>query len=200
MRWHWQAVVAALLAFLAVEGQPVAASYATSGSAGAAWHAAHQFQSSIALPARVEAAPAAEAAEDATADVRPDFLVAFAHLDDVLVGQPFSYTLQVRNDGSGSGAVSVSTILPPEVTNVRVNAPGFVCTRRFSASGAQAGTLVSCLRNDLESGGAADVTIEANAPVAPGAFHLTAKAGPRDDATELDAANNEADAMVQVHA
>ena len=80
-----------------------------------------------------------------------------------------------------------------------MTAPGFVCTRRFSASGPQAGTLVTCQRGDLESGGSADVTIEANAPATLGPIHLTASADPRDEIAEADETNNDADVTVQVH-
>ena len=114
-------------------------------------------------------------------------------------GRPFSYTIQVRNDGAAAGVASVSAIVPPELSNVRVNAPGFVCTRRFTPSGAEAGTLVTCLRNDLESGATADVTIEANAPSAAGTYRLTALADPRDEVAEADEGNNAADATVLVH-
>jgi len=201
VRWHWQAVLAALLALLAVEGQPVAASYATSWSAGSAWGSPYVQQRTVTLPVRADSPTTAGTTEAASApaDARPDFLVAFSHLDDAQAGQPFSYTLQVRNDGGTGGAVSVSTILPPELSNVRVSAPGFVCTRRFSASGSQIGTLVTCTRNDLESGGTADLTIEANAPAGLGSFHLTASAAARDDAAEADETNNAADVMVQIH-
>jgi len=177
-RWHWQTILAALVALIAVEGQPVAASQAT-------------------------AARAARAADVAVRDVapegRPDFRVAFTTLDEAEAGRPFSYTLQVRNDGPAAGVASVSAVVPPELSNVRVNAPGFVCTRRFTPSGAEAGTQVSCLRNDLESGATADVTIEANAPSAAGTYHLTALADPRDEVAEADEGNNAADATVQVH-
>jgi hypothetical protein len=203
VRWHWQAVLAAFLALLAVEGQPVAASYATSGPAAAAWRAVHLTQNAVTLPVRADASTTVGAVGGASApatDVRPDFLVTFSHLDEAQAGQPFSYTLQVRNDGGTGGAVSVNSVLPPELSNVRVSAPGFVCTRRFSASGSQTGTLVACVRGDLESGGTADMTIEANAPATLGAFHLTAIADPRDEVSEIDEANNEADAMVEVHA
>jgi hypothetical protein len=130
---------------------------------------------------------------------RPDFRVTFMALDDAQAGQPFSYTIRVRNDGGAAGVASVSAVVPPELSNVRVNAPGFVCTRRFTASGAQAGTLVSCMRNDLESGGFADVTIEANAPSEAGTYQLTAVADPRDEVAEADEGNNAADLTVQVH-
>jgi CARDB protein len=200
-RWHWQAALAALVALLAVEGQPVPASYATAVTAGAAGHVAHLGRSMAPQSVHADAATGTDAAREASApavDARPDFQVAFSHLDDAEAGRPFSYTLQVRNDGGTGGAVSLNTILPPELSNVRVTAPGFVCTRRFAASGPQAGTLVSCMRSDLESGAVADVTIEANAPATLGVFHLTATADPRDEVSETDEANNEADATVEV--
>ena len=148
---------------------------------------------------RHAAAPAqAEASTISTTDARPDFRVAFTSLDDAQAGRPFSYTLQVRNDGAAASIASVSAVVPPGLSNVRVNAPGFVCTRRFAASGPQAGTQVTCLRNDLDGGATADVTIEANAPSAAGEYHLTAVADPRDEVAEADEGNNAADATVQV--
>jgi hypothetical protein len=131
-------------------------------------------------------------------DERPDFRVTFVPPDDAQAGQPFSYTMQVKNDGGAATIASVSTVVPPELTNVRVTAPGFVCTRRFTPNGAQAGTLVACMRNDLEAGAVADVTIEANAPPAAGSYQLTAVADPRDDVLEADEGNNAADVTVRV--
>jgi hypothetical protein len=194
-------VLAALLALLAVEGQPVAASYATSGPTARYSHSARSAAAAVHPDASATVGVAHEVgapATDARPDARPDFLVTFSRLPDTQAGQPFSYTLQVRNDGSAGGAVSVNTILPPELSNVRVNAPGFVCTRHFMASGPQAGTMVSCNRSDLESGSTADLTIEANAPASLGEIHLTAVADPRDEVAEADEANNEADATVEV--
>jgi hypothetical protein len=199
-RWHWQAVLAALLALLAVEGQPVAASYATFNPAGRMIQVSRGI---AATGSSADASTSAGAVHETAApspDARPDFQVGFAHLDDAQAGRPFSYTLQVHNDGKAGGAVSVNTVLPPELSNVRVTAPGFVCTRRFTASGAQAGTLVTCSRGELEGGGSADVTIEANAPATLGPIHLTAAADPRDDVAEADETNNDADATVEVHA
>lgn len=190
-RWQWRTALAVLIATLVVEGQPVAASYATPGPAGRVVQAPRAVAATTVLPARD--------ATTASTDTRPDFVVTFTHLDDAQVGRPFSYTLQVQNEGSAGGPVSLSTVLPPELSNVRVTAPGFACTRRFSASGPQAGTLVTCTRNDLESGESADVTIEANAPATLGAIHLTATADPRDDVAEADETNNAADVTVQVH-
>lgn len=199
-RWHWQAMVAALIALVAVEGQPVAASHATAGQAG---RLAEFSRRQAAAPARVEASASVAqgtdvAVRDGATDARPDFGVTFTALDEAQAGRPFSYTLQVRNDGTVAGVASVSAVVPPELSNVRVSAPGFVCTRRFAASGAQAGTLVTCMRNDLEGGAVADVTIEANAPSAAGSYQLTAVADPRDEVAEADEGNNAADATVQV--
>jgi hypothetical protein len=136
---------------------------------------------------------------DGATDGRPDFRVTFTTLDDAQTGRPFSYTIQVRNDGAAAGVASISAVVPPELSNVRVNAPGFVCTRRFTPGGAQAGTMVACMRNDLEGGATADVTIEANAPSAAGEYHLTAVADPRDEVAEADEGNNAADVTVLVH-
>ena len=182
-------ILAGLVALVAVEGQPVAASHATTGSTG---RMAESVRHLAAAPAQAEGSAS-------TTDGRPDFRVAFTSLEDAQAGQPFSYTLQVRNDGTAPGIASVSAVVPPELSNVRVNAPGFVCTRRFAASGPQAGTQVVCLRNDLEGGASADVTIEGNAPSTAGAYHLTAVADPRDEVAEADEGNNEADATIQVH-
>jgi len=197
-RWHWQAGLAALLALLAVEGQPVAASYATSNAAGRSIQSAR----AVASPATAAGAASVSTVREAAArvDSRPDFSVQFAHLADAQAGRPFSYTLQVRNEGNASGAVSVSTALPPGLSNVRVSAPGFVCTRHFSASGPQAGTLVACTRGELEGGDSADVTVEANAPVGLGPIHLTAVADPRGEVAEADETNNDADVTVEIQA
>ena len=190
-----------LLAVLAVEGQPVAASHATAGPAG--WLAEVAWRQAAAS-ARVEAAAnrsreAEAAVRDAAAAGRPDFRLTFAAPDEVQAGQSFDYTIQVHNDGAAAGVASVSAVVPVELSNVRVTAPGFVCTRRFTPSGAQAGTLVACMRNDLDGGETADVTIEANAPSAAGSYHLTAVADPRNEVAETDEGNNEADATIQVH-
>jgi hypothetical protein len=211
-------IVAALVALIAVEGQPVAASQATTGPAGRVAEMARRQAAGTARaeasataargtdpsagPSRagISAAPTSgQAVRDGATDGRPDFRVTFATLDDARAGRPFSYTIQVRNDGAAAGVASVSAVVPPELSNVRVNAPGFVCTRRFTPSGAQAGTLVACMRNDLESGATADVTIEANAPSAAGEYHLTAVADPRDEVAETDEGNNAADVTVLVH-
>lgn len=200
-RWHWQTTLAALVALVAVEGQPVAATHATAGPTS---HAAEIARRQAAVPARAEASASAArgtdvAVRDGAGDGRPDFRVTFTTLDDVQAGQPFSYTIQVRNDGAAADVASVSAVVPPELSNVRVNAPGFVCTRRFTPGGSQAGTLVTCMRNDLERGATADVTIEANAPSVGGTYHLTAVADPRDEVAEADEGNNAADVTVQVH-
>jgi hypothetical protein len=202
-RWQRQAALAVLLGVLVVGGQPVAATYATSNSPGMAGMAGRvaSVARSIVTPGPGAEVNTVAIVRDTVApvtDSRPDFQVAFTHVDDAQVGRPFSYTLQVKNVGAASGAVSVSTVLPPELANVRVTAPGFVCTRRFSASGAQAGTLVTCSRNDLESGGMADILIEANAPAALGTIHLTAATSARDDQPDADETNNVADATVQI--
>ena len=199
-RWQWPAILAALVALIVVEGQTVATSYATSGLTG---RAAEIARRQAAAPARAEAAASTGrgteiAVQDASTDGRPDFRVAFATLDDAQAGRPFSYTIQVRNDGTTAGVASISALVPPELSNVRVNAPGFVCTRRFAASGPQAGTFVTCMRNDLEGGATADVTIEANALGAAGTYHLTAVADPRDEVAEVDEGNNGADATIQI--
>src|SRR4051794_15489853 len=201
-RWQRQAVLVVLIAMVVVGGQPAAASYATSGPAGVAGRMASVARAIVKPAPSIESVTGIVGARDAVApatDSRPDFLVTFAHLDDAQAGRPFSYTLQVRNEGTAGGAVTVSTVLPPELSNVRVMAPGFVCTRRFSASGAQIGTLVTCTRNDLESGGSADLTIEANAPAGMSSFRLTAAASSRDDVPEADATNNDIDVTVLVH-
>jgi hypothetical protein len=198
LRWHWQAGVAALLALLAVEGQPVSASYATSNPGGRAAYSARAATSASTVADGAAGVSAIRESAVASVGGRPDFAVQFAHLDDAQAGRSFSYTVQVRNVGNAGGAVSLSTVLPPELSNVRVSAPGFVCTRHFAASGPQAGTLVSCARGDLEGGTAADVTIDANAPATLGSIHLTAVVDPRGEIAEADETNNDADVTVQV--
>jgi subtilase family serine protease len=54
------------------------------------------------------------------------------------------------------------------------------------------------MRNDLEAGAVADVTIEANAPTTAGSYQLTAVADPRDDVLEADEGNNTADVTIRV--
>jgi hypothetical protein len=197
-RWYWQAVLSVLLAVLAVEGQPVAASQTSAPSNRAAWT---QRTTGTAQQASVQQADGAAQSSSAvpSLDDRPDLRVAFAPVGDVQGGQPFRWTIQVRNDGGATNAASISAQVPPELSNVRVTAPGFLCTRRFTASGPDAGTAVSCARSDLERGASADVTIEANAPAGAGSYHLTAVADPRDDVTEADEANNAADLTVEIH-
>lgn len=196
----WQALLAVLLAFLAVQGEP-----ATDTLAAVA-HAARLEVARRAAPtapaARLDAAThGVTAGEDAhAAESRPDFRADFPRLDEGQPGAPYSYTVQVRNEGAASGAVRVSTVLPPVFTNVRVTAPGFSCTRQFSASGAQAGTLVSCLRMDLGSGATAELTVEANAPAEVGEYSLIVTVDPRDETAEADEANNQQTATVHVRA
>ena len=115
---------------------------------------------------------------------RPQLRAELTGIAEGQAGSPFSYTVQVRNDGGAADSAHVSTVLPPEFSNVRVNAPGFACTRQFSASGPQAGTVVACTRNSLPSGATADVTVEANAPGVAGEYRLVASADSRDDATD----------------
>jgi hypothetical protein len=133
------------------------------------------------------------------ADRRPDFQVSFVRLGDGQAGLPLSYTVQVRNEGHGGGLATVSTIVPLAMSNVRVSAPGFACTRRFTANGPQAGTMVSCTRNELEAGASAELTVEANAPSEAAVYQLSATADPRDETAETDESNNEADATIHVH-
>jgi hypothetical protein len=201
-RWHWrwQAILAALLALVAVEGQPVAASHPTNGPAARAVGTLRQAAPSIPAPASGAAGEERTAASSAisASDGRPDFRATIADLDGGQAGQPFSYTIQVWNAGSAGGGLSVSTVVPPAFSNVRVTAPGFVCTRYFTPSGPEAGTEVACMRNDLDGGTAAELTIEANAPSVAGAYQLTATVHARDDLAEADEANNAADATVQV--
>ena len=106
--------------------------------------------------------------------------------------------MQVRNDGGAGGAVRVTTILPPAFSNVRVQAPGFACSRQFTPSGPDAGTVVSCSRNDLAIGMVAEMTVEANAPTAPGTYRLLATADPRGEVPEADEANNQVVATIDV--
>ncbi|MFN8636304.1 MAG: CARDB domain-containing protein [Chloroflexota bacterium] len=198
---RWQSLVAALLALLAVEGQPAAAASTMPGPSKLAeqWTTITSRTLTPFVPATTVAANGVSAqAGAAIPATRPDLSVSFAHLDEAQAGQRFTYTVQLRNDGGPAGTAIVNTVLPPQISNVRVTAPGFVCTRHFAASGPQAGTLVSCTRNDFDSGGAADVVVEANAPSAAGPVRLVATADPRDDVMELDESNNEANATVQV--
>ena len=201
VRWTWQATVAVLLVLVVLNGQPVASSYAASGLVARAADVARRVATPGILP-QASPSPSPVDERDATlmakADLRPDFQVTFVRLADGRDGQPVNYTVQVQNIGHGGGMVTVSTMVPPELQNVRVSAPGFACTRRFSASGTQAGTLVSCTRSDLDAGGSAEVTIEANAPNTEASYPLTATADPRDEVAESDESNNEADATIRV--
>jgi subtilase family serine protease len=54
------------------------------------------------------------------------------------------------------------------------------------------------MRNDLDRGASADVTIEANAPSTAGTYLLTAVADPRDEVAEADEGNNEADVSLRI--
>jgi hypothetical protein len=187
-------MVAVLLTVLAVEGQPVAASQASIKVRRMAW--SHRAGGSAAQVAARQAGTGV--VDAAAADDRPDLRVAFGPVDDVQAGQPFRWVMQLRNDGGSTNGAALSALAPPEMSNVRVTAPGFVCTRRFTASGADAGTLVACTRNDFERGASAAVTVEATAPGDPGRYHLTAVADPRDDVSESDEANNAATLSVEV--
>src|SRR3954453_22980384 len=103
-RWHWQAVLAALLALLAVEGQHVAASYATFNPAGRMIQVSRGI---AATGSSADASTSAGAVHETAAPspgARPDCQVGFARLDDAQAGRPFSYALQVQNDGKAGGA------------------------------------------------------------------------------------------------
>ena len=180
--------MAALVALIAVEGQPVAATHATAGPSG---RMAEIARRQAAAPAR---------AETVANEGRPDFRVTFTTLDDAQAGRPFSYTIQVRNDGTAAGVASVSAVVPPELSNVRVNAPGFVCTRRFTPGGSQAGTLVTCMRNDLDEWRDGRRDDRGERAERRWTYHLTAVADPRDEVDEADEGNNAADVTVQVQA
>jgi hypothetical protein len=189
-RWtplsQWLVIVAAVLGLATTDGRLAATSFAA---------VAPIVRSDLA------AAPAAnDSSTGATvAPVeRPDFRADVVGISTGQAGQLFSYTVQVRNAGGAAGSVRVSTILPPEFSNVRVNAPGFACTRQFSASGAQAGTVVTCTRNMLKGGATADVTVEANAPSVAGEYRLIAAADPRDDVAAADEANNQIVTLVRI--
>src|SRR5262245_14690991 len=107
-RWQWQAVLVVLLGMLVVGGQPAAATYATGsqpgvpGVAGVAGRVASVARSIVTPGPSAEAATVAIARDTVAPaiDSRPDFQVAFTHVDDAQVGQPFSYTLQVKNVGT----------------------------------------------------------------------------------------------------
>src|SRR3954454_13090879 len=49
---------------------------------------------------------------------RPDFRAEAVGISAGQASQPFSYTVQVRNAGGAAGNVRVSTVLPPEFSNV----------------------------------------------------------------------------------
>lgn len=148
--------------------------------------------------AAAQRADAQDSTEANAAANRPDFRLTFLKIEGGQAGRPLSYTVQVRNDGTGSGAVRVTTTLPPEFSNVRVTAPGFACSRQFTASGSDAGTLVTCNRNELASGASAEVSVEANPPSKGGTYRLVATADPRGDVTEGDEGNNQVSANVTV--
>ena len=188
-RWYWQTVLAVLLAVLAVEGQPVAASPASGPGASVR---TTRFARSVAPP------PLPVHQSPAVATERPDLRLTSESVGTVTASQPFRWTLQMQNLGAAADAVSVSALAPPAVSNVRVTAPGFVCTRHFTASGPSAGTVVTCSRSDFEGGASAEVTIEANAPANPGVYQFSATADPRDDVQEADEANNSAALTVEV--
>jgi len=204
VRWHWQAIVGVLVAFLVVDREPVAATYAASGFVERTVEAARRVATPAIYADSAMSSPATTAQDEAAlealkGDMRPDFRVTFAGLEDAQPGTPLTYTVQVRNQGQSGGVVLVTTILPPELSNVRVNAPGFVCSRRFAAGGSQPGTLVSCTRSNLGPGALAEMTIEANAPRTPSVYALSARADPRDDVAEANESNNEASATIRVH-
>lgn len=201
-RWKWQSVAAVLLALVIVDGQSVASTYAASGLAARAADAARRVATPVIRPAASPSASASPVTADVAsllkADALPDFRVSFTRIDEGEAGMPLSYTLQVRNEGQGSGMAAVSTLVPTALSNVRVSAPGFACTRRFAASGADAGTLVTCMRNDLDPGEAAELTIGANASPVAAEYRLTATADPRDEIVEADESNNGAGATLRV--
>ncbi len=187
-RWtplsQWVVIAAAVLGLATTDGRLASTSFAAVAP--------------IVRPVRVSQS-VDDAASVATAPVaRPDFRADLVSASTGQAGQPFSYTVQVRNEGEAAGSVRVSTVLPPEFSNVRVNAPGFACTRQFSASGPQAGTVVTCSRNTLQDGATADVTVEANAPGVAGEYRLIATADPRGDVAESDEANNQIVTTVRI--
>lgn len=180
---RWPAVLGALLAFLAVGGLPVETLAVSPPPTRVSSVQQHPAPASRVAAAHADVARPSTSAARAT-DPRPSFRTTFARADDGQAGQSYSYTVRVHNDGGVPGAVRVTTILPPAFSNVRVMAPGFACTRQFSASGDEAGTLVTCTRNELASGSTAEVTVDANAPTAPGSYRLTAAAEERERAVE----------------
>jgi hypothetical protein len=188
-RWtplsQWVVIAAAVLGLATTDGRLAAASFAA-----------------VAPIVRNDLSPAATTDSSAGATVapveRPEFHAELVGVSAGQPSQPFSYAVQVRNTGGTAGSVRVTTILPPEFSNVRVNAPGFACTRQFSASGPQAGTVVACTRNVLQGGAAADVTVEANAPSVAGEYRLIATADSRDDVADNDDASNQVVTLVRI--
>ncbi|MCC7367916.1 MAG: hypothetical protein IT306_05815 [Chloroflexi bacterium] len=201
MRWHWQAMLAVLLALVVVDGHIVADTYAASGIAARAADVARRVGTPSPWPQTgLSASPSPTGGELLRVDARPDFQIAFVRVADGQPGMAVSYTIQIRNEGNDGGMLTVSTVVPVLLTNVRASAPGFGCTRRFTPSGEQAGTLVTCTRNDLESGATAELTVEANASDMAGSYALTATVDPRNEVAETDEANNAATATLRVHA
>jgi uncharacterized repeat protein (TIGR01451 family) len=183
----WLVIGAAVLSFAIADGRIATASFAA---------VAPIIHADVAS----SAADGPTSATTAAPVDRPDFRAEVLGLSDGQAGHSISYTVQVRNEGGAAGSVRVSTILPPEFSNVRVSAPGFACTRQFSASGPQAGTVVACSRNSLQSGATADVTVEANAPAVAGEYRLLANADPRYDVAEAAEGNPQIVATVHVAA
>lgn len=199
IRWHWQAMLAVLLALFVVDGHIVADTYAASGIAARAADVARRVGTPGPWPsASPSVSPSPTGASILAEEIRPDFQVAFSRVNDSEPGMPVSYTIQIRNDGQEGGTATLTTVVPLALTNVRASAPGFACTRRFTPNGAQAGTLVTCTRNDLEAGASTELTIEANASDMTGIYALTATVDPRDDVSESDEANNAASATLRI--
>ena len=76
--WHWQAIVAVILALIVAEGRPVAAFYATDGAARAAGHVAGAARRVVELSPRADATSDIGSIRDAavaSTDGRPDFVV-----------------------------------------------------------------------------------------------------------------------------
>ena len=182
---QWLVILAAVLGLATTDGRLASASF-------------------LAVAPIVRTDLTAPAADSSTSDAvaapvdHPDLRAEIVGVSAGQAGQPISYTVKVRNDGGAAGSVRVSTVLPPEFSNVRVNAPGFACTRQFSSSGPQAGTVVACSRNALPSGATVELTVDANAPTVAGEYRLLATADPRGDVAETDEANNQVVATVRV--
>jgi uncharacterized repeat protein (TIGR01451 family) len=122
-RWQWQAILALIIVLAAVDGQAAAASDAGPGAAARMAGLVRRLATPVVpTPSPAVAQPSPGAAAVLT-DARPDLSVAFAQLEAAQAGQPFRYTIQVRNDGTAGGAATLSALLPPEATNVRVTAP-----------------------------------------------------------------------------